>query len=166
MAVLIALVLLAGILLTISDENPWWIAGAVAIAGALVLFLPAPRQRVDAPSAVRRAQQDQESIVRENNRRVALMLATEESYFGMMARQWLKAYDADPSVPPFAIPPYWWTETLELISLMAFTGLDQRLDYVSHAAPDDTLLALMTDDLNPQVRRVARWRSDSYRAGR
>lgn len=97
-------------------------------------------------------------VAKENNRQVAVQLASGEGMLAMNARLWLKAHDRDPSVPIFGVRPYWPPlgpgGSPQLLSTMGLQGVDSRLAHVWGTAADDPLLPIMADDPNPRVREA------------
>lgn len=74
--------------------------GGVAMA-AVGLQLSQKKARPNEPTS------GEDLVAKEHNRRVAQDLASGGGMVGIMARQWLSAYDEDPSVPIFGVRPYW-----------------------------------------------------------
>ncbi len=94
----------------------------------------------------------------ETNRHVAVQLAAAGGMGGIMARQWLSAFDRDSSVPAFGVRPYWTPTgpggTPQLLSTVGFQSLDERLRYVREVDAGDPLLRIMIDDPSPSVREA------------
>ena len=105
---------------------------------------------------------NEDLAAKDNNRLVAIELARAGGMLGVMARQWLDAYDRDSSVPIFGVRPYWTPTGVggapQLLSLIGMRGLAERLEHVRGAEAGDPILAIMAEDPNPKVRAVARAR--------
>ncbi len=116
-----------------------------------------------APSAAK-THADEDLSAKEHNRKVALALSESGGMLGISARQWINAYDKDPTVPVFGVRPYWTptgpSGSPQLLSMIGLRGIDDRLSYVREAAADDSLLPIMANDPNRRVRAavIARMR--------
>lgn len=117
---------------------------------------PAPAARPDSPPP------GEDLIAKENNRKVAIEVASAGGMMGAWASNWLKAYDRDPSVPIYGVRPYWTPTGLggspEVLSIVAFHGLEARLRYARELEDGDIFLEIMANDPHPSVRDLARAR--------
>ena len=153
--------LLVGLLLSIFQGTPWWAVGAILVVGLLGLGLPRNGEDAEStPDSSNSKSRDELDI--HSNCVAAQQTAEMGGFLGVMARNWLKAYDEDPSVPPFGVRPY-WTPTgpggaPQFLSTMGFQGVERRLDYVHQAANDDSLLSIMSYDPHQCVRDAVRVR--------
>lgn len=99
---------------------------------------------------------------KENNRKVAVQVAAGGGMVGILARQWLAAYESDNTVPIYGVRPYWTPTgpggTPELLSLMGMRGVRERLQYVRETELRDPLLEIMGRDPHRDVREAVRAR--------
>lgn len=133
---------------------PWGLGAACLLFIGLALT-----QKKSQPDHVTHAE---DVVAQESNRAVAVHVAESGGMLGIMARQWLSAYDDDSTVPLFGVRPYWTPTgpggTPQLFSTIGLRGVDDRLRYVGEVAADDSLLAIMANDPNPRVRDAVRRR--------
>ena len=132
----------------------WALPAILCIVVAGLLMRRRPMVETDSPG--------EEMTTTRDSRQHALQVAEGGGFLSIMARNWLKAYDQDPTVPPFGMRPY-WTPTgpggaPQFLTIVGFQGVEKRLEYVRHEAAEETLLAIMADDPNPVVRDAVRAR--------
>lgn len=132
----------------------WGLLALALLIGAALLSQN--KSKASGPAEV------EDLAAKENNRQVALQLAEAGGLHGIQAKQWLRAYDGDASVPIYGVRPY-WTPTgpggsPQLLSMIGLRSVDERLHYVREANDDDSLLPIMADDPNSRVRDAARAR--------
>lgn len=102
-------------------------------------------------------------VAKEHNRQVAIELARAgDGMLAILARQWVKAYEQDPSVPIFGVRPYWTPTgpggTPQLFSTIGMRGLEDRLAHARALDDGDVFLDIMAADPHPMVRAAVRAR--------
>lgn len=132
------------------------IALVLAVGFVMLLFVKAP------PRTLAHTTTNESFIGQEKSRATALRVAKEGGFLGIMARNWLKAYEEDPTLPPFGEQPY-WTPTgpggaPQFLTTLGFQGVEGRLEYAKHPQAEPTLLRVMADDPDPRVREAVRSR--------